>query len=65
MHTLTFLSWLADSLFNSNTPSRVSECFFKQISFHAKFTSVAVLGYSDHFLAHNRRQKCLCSLTTF
>jgi hypothetical protein len=40
---LILFSQLADLLSNSNTPSRVSECFFKQISFHAKFTSVAGL----------------------
>jgi hypothetical protein len=41
MHRLILFSQLADLLLNSNTPSRVSERFFKQISFHAKFTSVA------------------------
>ena len=43
MQGLILLSQLAGFLSNSNTPSRVSECFFKQISFHAKSTSVAGL----------------------
>jgi len=29
---------LADFMLKTNTPSRISERFFKQISFHAKFT---------------------------
>ena len=33
-----FFSQLADFLLNINTPSRASERFFKQISFHARFT---------------------------
>jgi len=41
MQGLILFSQLADLLPNSNTPSRVIECFFKQISFHAKFTSAA------------------------
>lgn len=30
---------LADFMLKTNTPSRISERFFKQISFHAKYTS--------------------------
>jgi hypothetical protein len=30
--------YFADFLLKTNTPSRISERFFKQISFHAKFT---------------------------
>jgi hypothetical protein len=29
---------LADFMLKTNTPSRISERFFKQISFHAKYT---------------------------
>jgi len=45
---------LADSVPNINTPSRVSERFFKQISFHAKLTFVAQLAAQDHFSSHAR-----------
>jgi len=59
---------LADFLFNTNTPSRASERFFKQISFHAKFTSVTAFEAREShksLTAFRRRRKCLCSLTTF
>jgi hypothetical protein len=39
---------LADSVPNINTPSRVSERFFKQISFHAKLTFIAPLTAQNH-----------------
>ena len=40
INRVTFFTRLADFLFNTNIPLRASERFFKQISFHAKFTSV-------------------------
>lgn len=58
MHVLILFSLLADLLPNSNTPSRVSECFFKQISFHAKFTSFVEPRCPEQvssFPAYNRR----------
>jgi len=39
---------LADSLPNTNTPSRVSERFIKQISFHAEPTFLPILKVASH-----------------
>ena len=55
---------LTDSVPNANTPSRISECFFKLISFHAKITSDAAEDQEANYPAYDRHQKYLCNLTT-
>jgi len=44
-----FLLKLADFMLKTNTPSRISERFIKQISFHAKFTFYAKKDILNQF----------------
>ena len=50
INRVTFFTLLADFLFNTNIPLRASERFFKQISFHAKFTFVIGSGCPESLL---------------
>jgi hypothetical protein len=60
-----FWPYLADSLLNTNISSRISERFFKQISFHAKFTfSTMFEAATTHLLGHGHRRKYLCNFNT-
>ncbi len=52
----------AGSLLNTNISSRISERFFKQISFHAKFTFSAMSRATTTRLpAYRHRRKYLCN----
>ena len=57
---------LADFVSNINTPSRVSECFFTQISFHVKLTFSVLSKTRKHlfFQAVNTAEAVFVTLTT-
>ena len=58
---------MADISPKTNTPSRISERFFKQISFHAKFTFNTKLVVLNQFCRSKfitGAKKRLCNLNT-
>jgi hypothetical protein len=56
---------LAGSLLNTKISSRTSKRFFKQISFHAKFTfSTMFEAEAAHLLDRGHRRKYLCNFIT-
>jgi hypothetical protein len=58
---------LADFMLKTNTPSRISERFFKQISFHAKYTFQNQNNIQNQF-RHSKfiigAKKRLCNFNT-